>query len=227
MDNPIWNALLTEHSSLALGNGLARRYPFDVGPLTGIKDQSEASYVALRKLAGPAGVVALFLDALPCPTPGWTFLREGLIDQMICLEGSTPEAAHPAPSAEIRRLTSADVPAMIELAELTEPGPFHRRTIDLGAFYGIFHADRLMAMSGQRLHLPQHVEVSAVCTHPEARGRGYARALMARVMEDIRHLGKTPILHVLSSNPTAIAVYESLGFTLRRKLHLAVLKNDF
>jgi predicted GNAT family acetyltransferase len=81
-------------------------------------------------------------------------------------------------------------------------------------------------MSGQRLSLPGHVEVSAVCTHPDARGRGYAPALMSTVMEHIVEQGKTPMLHSFSSNASAIAVYRSLGFALSRNFHLAVLRND-
>ena len=117
-------------------------------------------------------------------------------------------------------------PAMIALAELTEPGPFRQRTIELGAFFGIFESGRLLAMAGQRLHLPDFVEVSAVCTHPDVRGRGYARMLIATVVDEIRERGKTAFLHSFSDNHSAIRVYESLGFTLRRSLHLAVLKND-
>jgi predicted GNAT family acetyltransferase len=127
---------------------------------------------------------------------------------------------------KFRPLSAADVPAMVELAELTEPGPFRKRTIELGPFFGIFQAGRLLAMAGQRTHLPNFVEVSAVCTHPDARGRGYARMLIASVMDEIRQRGKTPFLHSFADNSPAIRVYESLGFTLRRNLELAVLKND-
>jgi ribosomal protein S18 acetylase RimI-like enzyme len=230
LDNPIWNALRTEHSALALGNRLALRYPAEIGPLSGIPDQSAASYEALRTIAGPGGVVALFFEDPPSPPPGWMLLRDGLLYQMICLEPATEDptrtAVQSVPAPEFRRLSAADVPAMIELAELTEPGPFHHRTIELGVFFGIFHSGRLLGMAGQRLQLPQFIEVSAVCTHPEARERGYARALMAKVIADIRSRGKTPILHVFASNSSAISVYKTLGFTHRRSLHLAVLRNE-
>ena len=33
LDNPILNALLTDHESLASGDGPARRYPAAIGPL--------------------------------------------------------------------------------------------------------------------------------------------------------------------------------------------------
>jgi predicted GNAT family acetyltransferase len=115
---------------------------------------------------------------------------------------------------------------MVELAELTEPGPFRKRTIELGDFFGIFEAGGLLAMAGQRLHLPQYVEVSAVCTHPEARGKGYARTLIAEVSGEIRQRGKTPFLHSFADNYSAIRVYEALGFKLRRTLQLAVLRYD-
>lgn len=226
LDNPIWGALRTEHRSLALGDELAKRYPPDIGPLSGIPDESPENYDALRPLAGPGGVVALFLRKPPSPPPGWTLIRGGLLDQMICL---TPiDIGPPAlpPDATLRSLTTADVPAMLDLTELTEPGPFRDRTHELGAFFGIFHSGRLVAMAGQRLHLPQHVEVSAVCTHPDARGRGYARILISAAADEIRERGKTPILHTFADNHSAIRVYQSLGFTRSRSFHLAVLKND-
>jgi predicted GNAT family acetyltransferase len=84
----------------------------------------------------------------------------------------------------------------------------------------------LIAMSGQRTHVPGFVEVSAVCTHPDARGRGYARTLMSAVMESILQDGDTPFLHSFADNHAAIRVYEALGFVLRRHFHLAVVKNE-
>ena len=127
--------------------------------------------------------------------------------------------------APFRRLGGKDVPAMIELAKLTEPGPFREHTIELGTYYGIFEGDRLVSMAGQRMRVPGFIEVSAVCTHPDVRGRGYAGVLMQRVMGDIISEGRTPFLHALAGNP-AIRLYEKLGFLERRRFHLAVIKND-
>jgi len=223
LDNPIWNTLCTEHRSLAMGNGLAKRYPADIGPLSGVAQQSVECYEHLRKLAGAGGTPGLFLEEPPVPREGWKLLRGGELSQMICMEPASPAGE---PLAAVRRLTPADVPAMVELAELTVPGPFRERTIELGAFWGIFESGRLLAMAGQRMHLPQFVEISAVCTHPDARGRGLARVLMSSVITDIQQRGKTPFLHVFADNYPALRVYEGLGFTLRRTLHLAVLKNE-
>jgi GNAT superfamily N-acetyltransferase len=226
LDNPIWNSLHTEHRSFAVSDALARRYPAAVGPLSGIARQSDANYEALRELAGPGGVVVLFCQEKPVPPPGWTLVRGGVLSQMVCSQPAESVPITLTRGEEFRPLTASDVPAMIELADLTEPGPFRERTIELGPFVGIFQSGRLLAMAGQRTHLPHFVEVSAVCTHPDARGRGYARMLIATVMDEIRRRGKTPFLHSFADNYPAIRVYESLGFTLRRNLELAVLKND-
>jgi GNAT superfamily N-acetyltransferase len=232
LDNPIWNALRTGHAALALGDDHARRYPPEIGPLSGIPDQSEASYASLVRLAGEYPVVLFSLEPIRIP-PGWSQLRNGTIVQMV---RSARVAGTPGPGfetreatklsgsdCELRQLTAADAPGMVALAELTEPGPFRLRTIELGNFYGIFHGGDLVAMAGKRMDLPGFIEVSGVCTHPDARGRGYARTLMQIVIGEIERDGKTPFLHAWADNP-AVHLYESLGFALTRQFHLAVLK---
>jgi ribosomal protein S18 acetylase RimI-like enzyme len=225
LDNPIWNSLLTEHSSLAISNHQARRYPSAIGPLSGITHQSPENYKALRSLAGTEGILVLFCAEKPAPARGWTLIRGGVLTQMIC---ESPRAAGVELSRGevLRPLTPEDVPEMVALAQLTEPGPFRERTIELGPFFGVFEDGRLVAMAGERMHLPRYVEVSAVCTHPEARGRGYARMLIGVVMDEIRQRGKTAFLHSFADNHAAIRVYENLGFTQRRTFELAVLKRS-
>jgi GNAT superfamily N-acetyltransferase len=223
LDNPIWSALIHDHAHLAVGGDKARRYPEEIGPLSGMPAQSEAGYDALRLLAGPGGVVVLFLREPPRPPAGWTLLRGGVVHQMIAKQPCIASTASPA-GGQLRRLTAADAPAMVALATLTEPGPFRLRTLELGTFFGIFQSGRLMAMAGKRLHLPGCVEVSGVCTHPDARGRGYARTLMCRVMDEIVQSGRVPFLHSFAGNHNAIRLYESLGYTLRQSFELAVLQ---
>ncbi|WP_263358184.1 GNAT family N-acetyltransferase [Acidicapsa ligni] len=226
LDQPIWNALRTEHHSVALGNHLAQRYPAAIGPLSGIANQDHDSYEALRTLAGPGGVVALFLEEEPIVPPGWKMIRGGHLNQMILQPDASLNWTESTELEGIRQLNPGDVPAMVELATLTEPGPFAERTIELGNFFGFFEDGRLLAMAGQRMHLPDYVEVSAVCTHPDGRRRGLARILMIKAMQDILQRGKTPFLHAFSTNSDAIRVYRDLGFTLRQTFNLSVLKND-
>lgn len=225
LDNPIWNALTTEHGALVLRDGQARRYPAEIGPLSGLAEQSAEAYESLRTLTGLGGFSAQFLVEPPFIPPGWSLVREGLMTQMVWSGEAVPTPPPLAGSAVLRHLTLADVPAMVELAHLTEPGPFGVRTWELGEFFGVFESGRLLSIAGQRLRLPGFIEVSAVCTHPEARGRGFARAAMLRVMEDILGRGATPFLHAFADNP-AVRVYEALGFVHRRSLHLAVLQPE-
>lgn len=226
LENPIWHSLRTHHQQLSLGGEHARRFPASIGPLSGMPRYLPENYGSLRDLAGPHGVVVLFCPEPVVPPPGWTLLRDGLLSQMVCPLPSNQNPPELAPDIQLRELNAPDVPAMVALAELTEPGPFRQRTIELGRFFGIFAANRLLAMAGQRLHLPHHIEVSAVCTHPDVRGRGYARLLMLKVMDDIRCRGKVPFLHTYSHNSSAIRLYETLEFKPCRQLHLAVLRND-
>ena len=224
LDNPILNALVRDQESLAMADGPARRYPPAIGPLAGTPDQTQASYDALRRLAGPGGLLALFLHDAPALPKGWSLFRGGILTQMICREPKFDKVREHGTDITLRRLGDADVPAMMELATLTEPGPFRERTIELGNFYGVFEGDRLQAMAGQRTRVPGFVEVSAVCTHPEARGRGYAGVAMREVMRDIAGESRTPFLHAFDDNP-AIRLYERLGFTHRRSFQLAVIRN--
>jgi GNAT superfamily N-acetyltransferase len=219
LNNPIWNALSTDQSYLAHSNHLAGRFPRDVAPFGAMKTQSPSGYEALAQiLAGDT--VALFLDSKTVLPAGWTIPISGDIYQM------TFEAPPPAqPNQVIRKLTEADVPEMLGLTELTEPGPFLRRTIELGAYYGIHESGSLVAMAGERLRLTGFTEVSAVCTHPSFRGRGYGNALMSVVISGIMNRGETPFLHVRTTNP-AIALYKKLGFRTRAQLYLAVIQQE-
>ena len=113
---------------------------------------------------------------------------------------------------------------MRALAELTQPGPFHARTHALGGFVGVRENGRLIAMAGERLQAPGFTEISAVCTHPDARGRGLAGKLMRLVAAGIVARGEQLFLHVYPHNKGAIALYERLGFRHRADIQLNVLR---
>lgn len=112
---------------------------------------------------------------------------------------------------------------MQALAHLTVPGPFAAKTHRLGRFIGIKQDGKLIAMAGERMHMPGFREVSGVCTHPDHRGRGYAGALMSVVAKRILDEGDTPFLHAYATNEAAIGIYERLGFRIRAPMVKAVL----
>jgi predicted GNAT family acetyltransferase len=220
LDNPIWNSLTTLHARFAEGDALAKRFPPDVTTLAAMREPTVEAYSSLAQLLRGSGA-ALFLDQPPLIPPGWTTIHASQILQMIC-EKPAIEAESGEPPAEV--LTIADTDEMIELAELTKPGPFGKRTRELGHYIGIRESNRLAAMAGERLHLPGYTEVSAVCTHPDFQGRGSARLLISLLMRRILQRGEIPILHVKQENVGAIHVYEKLGFRTRRLIHFVVLR---
>jgi predicted GNAT family acetyltransferase len=98
------------------------------------------------------------------------------------------------------------------LALLTRPGPFGPRTIELGDYFGIFDAGRLVAMAGERMAAAGLREVSGVCTHPDFQGRGLARRLMLKLVGRQLARGETPFLHAMSANQRAHDLYLGMGF---------------
>lgn len=215
LDHPIWSALTTSQKHLAEGGPLARRYPVDMTPFADMADMSAASFAALRDLLSGTQVAALFTPE-PVEVPsGFKVVLAETGEQMI---GSPADS--PLRGAEIVTLGPADVPAMTALVELTKPGPFAPRTHELGTFLGIRVGGELVAMTGERMKPGKFVEMTAVCVHPDYRGRGYAQALLAAVARRIEARGEIPFLHVFSSNTSAIALYQRQGMRIRRRLYV-------
>lgn len=216
LDNPFWSALTTRQAHFALGGALARRYAPDVSPIAALPAAGPDNVAALRDLVAigdDAGLVGPHAPALP---DDWEILYESTIVQMF-----RPDPAPlPEGDADVVRLARGDVDEMLALVDVTQPGPFRSRTIELGVYIGIREGGRLVAMAGERSCAGAFHEVSAVCTHPDAQGRGLARALVGRVVNRMLREGETPYLHVDSRNPRAIELYLALGFVRRAEFPL-------
>ena len=236
LDNPTWHALISDQANLAEGSGLARRFPHAIGPLAGLLDQSAQAYADLAPLSGkdePTGQLSdqlvLFLDEPPRLPPGWVLDVGGELTQMVLedlsLDALPAPANDPGSSPSPVVLGEADIPAMLALTRLCKPGPFRQETHTLGRYLGIYEQGQLVAMAGERLNLPGYTEISAVCTHPDFQGKGYARQLMSAVARHIQSRGKIPFLHTRPDNTGAIHVYEKLGFRQRRLVYLAVIRS--
>jgi predicted GNAT family acetyltransferase len=126
----------------------------------------------------------------------------------------------------IATLGGADVPDMLALTELTKPGPFSARTHELGTFLGIRIDGKLVAMAGERMKPGNYTEMTAICVHPDHRGRGYAQMLLGAVARQIVARGEIPFLHVFTHNTSAIALYRRQGMEIRRRLHVTVLQKQ-
>jgi predicted GNAT family acetyltransferase len=219
LNRPVWSALTTGDRRFAEGGPLALRFPPDVAPFGATADDSPEAFAALRELLAEDGRVALVTLDMLKRYPGLDVMREAAIIQMIA-DGETPTPSH---GLEPIVLGPSDVPEMLRLAEQTNPGPFGRRTHELGQYIGVRIGGTLAAMAGERMRLDGAVEISAVCVSPEHRGKGYAAFLVAWFVRKLRQEGAMPFLHSFTDNSSAIALYERLGFRTRKTLRLTVL----
>ena len=221
LDNVIWNALTTRQSHFAETSGSARKFQPEVTLLSGFETPDDDGYTSLAGLAADGGTLAIFLDTPYENRPGWEWIAGAPLLQMVFQNGA---ATSTAANGDIVELGLRDSPEMIELTSLTKPGPFGPRTHELGTYLGVRVEGRLAAMAGERLKVPGYTEVSAVCTHPDFLGRGYAGTLMREIMRGISNRGETPFLHVREDNTRAIELYQRLGFRIRKAGHFAVLR---
>lgn len=218
LDRPIWHALNQRQSAYAVGTAGARRFDPEVGLFAATRDDTPDALADLAELVRRHGPTVL-LQVGDIPVPAGTKAQMTMLGvQMVARQ---IEPLDPIPPVE--RLSAADAPAMLALATATQPGPFFARTHELGNFWGVKMDGRLVAMAGERMKLPGYTEVSAVCTDPAHRGKGYAALLSRTVATQILNRGETPMLHAYASNATAIRLYEALGFELRTHVNVTVL----
>jgi predicted GNAT family acetyltransferase len=222
LDNPIWNALTTLQGQFGeRAGGTARFFPA-VTALAGLAEPTTEALAALATMVQPGERVGLFLDDVPDAFPGGLVRVDGAPLAQFVNDGPFPARTD---EPDLVELSAADNPEMRALAEATRPGPFGARTHELGTFLGVRDGGRLIAMAGQRMRLPGRVEISAVCTDPAYLGRGLAARLMTAQLALLGSQGLTTFLHVKADNARAIALYERLGFRLRRRATYVVLSH--
>jgi ribosomal protein S18 acetylase RimI-like enzyme len=203
LENPVWAALSGPQACFAEAAGNAARLPSDISPFCAVADLDDPA--AWHDLATLTDYALLTGPAITAP-PGWETNRVTPGLQMV------GQSMTGVPDPEAEPLTEADVPEILDLVERAKPGPFGKRTIELGRYLGIRQDGRLIAMAGERFRLPGWTEVSAVCTDPAHRGRGLAARLTLAVAAGILDRGDLPFLHTAADNTDAIRLYERLGF---------------
>jgi ribosomal protein S18 acetylase RimI-like enzyme len=210
LDNATWASMSGAHRHLAEFVGRAARYHHDVAPFVGLADTADPrAWEDLAQLVGPGNVFTLAgVAELPDSWRGGSDSMAGVQLVATTLRGEQDPEAVP--------LGPADVPAMLDLVKRTRPGPFLPRTVEMGSYVGIRRDGALVAMAGERLRPPGWTEISAVCTDPAYRGQGLATRLMRHVAAGIGARGDTPFLHAAAANTSAVKLYESIGFAVRR-----------
>jgi ribosomal protein S18 acetylase RimI-like enzyme len=218
LDNVTWAALTGPQAKFAEVNGRAARFEPDVSPFTALADTADpAAWRDLVELVGP-GSDLFVAGPTVIPPPGWD--RVGGLAGVQMVDAGV--VGHDDPEALV--LGTADVSEILDLVERTQPGPFRKRTIELGTYLGIRRGGRLIAMAGERLRVPGWTEVSAVCTDPDHRGQGLAARLVRAVVAGILARGERPFLHAAADNAGAVRLYERLGFALRTPVMFGVYR---
>jgi ribosomal protein S18 acetylase RimI-like enzyme len=218
LDNPVWHSLSQKHTHLGQGDAMAKRYLPEISPLAATFELSAEAHLRLARMLGLGQGAGLVLTSQVSFLRGLEIMQWVPVNQMVWA-GKRVFAANPG---EV--LGSKDAPEMLALAQLTKPGPFEIRTNEMGRYIGIRKAGKLAAMAGERMCMPGFTEVSAVCTHPDHRGHGYAGALVLAMVTTIQERGDIPFLHVAAENASAIKIYEKLGFRTRRLMQFAIVK---
>ena len=215
LQNPVYNALLSGDRHLSIGNDQVKFFDEQVSPFAGFETGYTNGFTDLYDLL-PAGRKILYATPSFIEEPtGWKIRHEIKGLQFVYTADREPEQIFPG----IIPLGPAHVDEMVQLAALTKPGPFGTKTIDFGYYFGIFEREKLAAMTGQRLHVQHFSEISAVCTHPDFTGKGYAFRLLQHQVQLIIQQGQQPFLHVREDNDRAIALYQRLGFTISRSMN--------
>ncbi|MFC7514770.1 GNAT family N-acetyltransferase [Herbaspirillum sp. GCM10030257] len=207
-DNIVWHTLVGPHYPYTIGGHSVRRYARGFPPIAAFRDTRDPDWHALGRLVDPGERV--YCDGFASSAPeGWCISSESLLNKMIW-QGSVDMEHDPAPEAV--RLDSRSAAAAVELAGLTNPGPFTGRALELGEYFGIFDGMRLVAMAGSRGCAGGFSEITGVCTHPDFTGRGLARRLVIKILQHQLLQGQRPFLRVMSHSAAARRLYLRVGF---------------
>jgi ribosomal protein S18 acetylase RimI-like enzyme len=217
LDDPVLSALTGPHAHLAQRRGRILRYPPDILRFIAIPyPATDEDWADVAALVGPeqvpvAGVVV-------APPDGWVLTGVGAGMQLV--QGT----AEPRLDEEAVRLGPDDVPEIAELLARHRNGRrFLPRMLELGTYLGIRRGGALVAMAGERLHPVGWTELTAICTDNAYRRQGLATRLIRALLVGIRERGENAFLHVHDYNTGALALYEGLGFRLRRTLTMATV----
>lgn len=222
LDNPAWNALISGNKHLAIGDKQIRYFDKEVSPFVAFEENSTENFRLLHEQINRAEPL-VFVASEKTKIPGmWNALQ--LISGLQMVYDAPATATHT--DTNLVSLTGEHIPQMLSLTKLTNPGPFAERTIEFGHYKGIFDGNKLVAMAGQRMHAFEYAEISAVCTHPDYTGKGYAKLLLLHQINRIKAATDIPFLHVRDDNERAIKVYESLGFVARKPIYFYVIQKN-
>ncbi|MFJ6197942.1 GNAT family N-acetyltransferase [Micromonospora sp. NPDC092111] len=188
----------------------------------------EPVLLAFAADADRPGLAALLDELGPVlPARLYAHLSPGLEGTLARRYAVTPAGAHHRMAlADPTRLAAvpgagevlgrADLPALRALYAAAYPGNwFDPRMLDTGHYIGVREGGDLVAVAGVHVWSPTYrvAALGNVTTHPRARGRGLATAVVARLGVRLRDSVDHVTLNVRAGNTSAVRLYERLGFT--------------
>jgi|SRR5882724_1307913 len=211
LDNPVWHSLTETHSQFAVDYNNIKFYHPDYCPFGGFANGEHI----LDPIKNYSSLADNFFIVGEEPK-----LPDGLVvkNNLICLQMILKDKIEIKEKDIIIKLTEQHSNDLFQLVNFVQPGYFKKNTFLLGEYFGIYKDDKLVAVTGERMKMNDLTEVSAVVTHPDHTGKGYAKQLVAHTVNNILQQKKFAFLHVTETNIAAIRLYEQLGFKLRRKI---------
>ena len=222
LDNPAWWALHSVDKHFNIGNELVKYFPANISPFVGIENWDEKHQLELLHNLPADRLFAVMVAESFKLIDGLETVFTTTLNQLVFENFNTEFSTEMFQT--IQPLDDEYIPEMLELTALTKPGPFYEKTNAFGNYVGIFQNNQLVAMAGERLHLNDYTEISAVCTHPSQTGKGFGSLLVAYLAKKIVDNGQTPFLHARKDNVGAIRVYEKVGFVVKNEMNFAIFK---
>lgn len=210
LNNPVWHALNQTHANFNMGNTIFKMYPTNVCPFAAIKENHVLKKITYKAVSEEPFYLVGEVAAIP--------QNVNIIKTLVCNQMLINNPVNLPITTTITKLTAAHQKELFTLVNTVQPGYFKEKTHLMGNYYGIIKNNQLIAVAGERIKLHDFTEVSAIVTHPNFTGKGYAKQLTAHVVNKIIAKGKTPFLHVLNTNSIAINLYEKLGFYTRKEI---------
>jgi ribosomal protein S18 acetylase RimI-like enzyme len=222
LHNPVYNALLSGDKHLSFGNEQVKFFDEQVSPFAGFEEGYNKGFSDLYDWLPSGRKILYAIPSVIAQPAGWQVQYEIKGLQFVYEAGRQGKTQFP----DVIPLSEIHVEQMIQLAKLIKPGPFGSRTLDFGSYFGIFDNEKLIAITGQRLHVENYTEISAVCTHPDHTGKGYANSLLQLQLQLILQHGQQPFLHVREDNERAIVIYQRIGFSISRSMNFYFMKRQ-
>ena len=224
LDIPAWHSLNQAHKDFAIGDDEIKFYQPHICLFGGI-DSKQADLISFLKNHNELDSFFVIGERPLQRSPFGQTSSEFIIEkELICLQMICSAPIKIEYTENIVHLNNDYKKQLAELVNLVQPGYFEKDTLLMGGYFGIFKEDKLVAVTGERMKMFDFTEISAVVTHPDFTGKGFAKQLVAYTVNKIFDEGITPYLHVAETNTNAIKLYEKLGFTTRRKISFWKMK---